>query len=430
MQIAIADHTIDLWVITKIFWALSYFDPSQITTIQKLCVLWLNDILNSGFTVVGQYWLAKGVVKLAWGQVKCMISGGERFDRTAWVSPLLGFLELCDAQEIYQIMGQPAPGALALQILSAGEGCGDFNRKILPILTSTLTPAHPLSSRRSALIVFHRFIPEWFSQMERIPNKDCARLLQAVGDPFQFTPDTTLQEEWQARMDDYKPREVVAILLEFASSDLWKNHLCHSNFASCEEVTSTLEGKWSMFYSIRFVAQTWEQLLCTPTKIITAIECLEQLQCLNTAEVVLMLAWSVGVVDSADHEAWRLIECKTLSFYQTHGTGRLESLSQCNKHYHAVLFQGDKQWNPQYQVKGVRLPVRIAGARRELGSDGYTDLQLAWPCQLRRLYQLFGCDPTTWEEVVSAKGVGGGVDKSLGEHLNPAHVMDCACDYP
>ena len=313
--------------------------------------------------------------------------------------------------------------------MSVGEGCGDFNPKILPILTSALLPTSPLSSRKSALIVFHQFIPEWFSQIESISNNDCARLLQAVGDPFQFTPNTTLQEEQQAPMDEYKPTEVIAILIEFASSDLWNNHLCHSNFASCEEYASTLEGKRSMFYDIQFVAHTWGQLHCTPTKTITAIKCLEQLQCPNTAEVVLMLAWFFGVVDSADHEAWRLIGCKTLSFYQTHGIGRLKSLSQCINHFHMSWFRGDKQWDPQCKVKGVRLPVRIAGAWRELSSDGYSDLRLAKACQLRRLYQLFGCDPSTLEEV-AAKGVGGGVDKSLGEQLNPVHVMDCACDYP
>jgi hypothetical protein len=50
------------------------------------------------------------------------------------------------------------------------------------------------------------------------------------------------------------------------------------------------------------------ELLRTPAKIIAAIRRLEELQCLNTAEVVILWAWTAGVVNPADHDAWGLIE--------------------------------------------------------------------------------------------------------------------------
>jgi hypothetical protein len=61
------------------------------------------------------------------------------------------------------------------------------------------------------------------------------------------------------------------------------------------------------------------------------------------------------------------------------------------------------------RVEGVRMPVRIAEVVRRLnsGEGSFSDLPLAQVCQLRRLYQLFGCDHATWE-VVAAERVNEG----------------------
>jgi hypothetical protein len=269
----------------------------------------------------------------------------------------------------------------------------------------------------------------WFSsQMKGVPDIDRIRLLQAVGDPFQSTPDLLPSDEQYALPDKYKPMTVAVILIGFTSSGLWRHHLRRSNFTSCEEVTSTVEGKKSAFAHIFAVGWSWRQLFCTPAKIIAAIERLEELQCPNTAEVVLMWAWTSGVVGVVDHDAWGLIGRKTLAFYRTHGMGRLKSLSQhiVNDTVHASY------WERQCRVKGTRLPVRIAGLVRRLnvGEGFFTDLPLARVCRLRRLYQLFGCDPAMWGEVVGVERIGEEMDVSLGQSLNPMYSIDCACDYP
>lgn len=40
-----------------------------------------------------------------------------------------------------------------------------------------------------------------------------------------------------------EPMKAVIVPSEFASSDLCRNHLCHSNFASCEGITPAEEGR-------------------------------------------------------------------------------------------------------------------------------------------------------------------------------------------
>ena len=71
-----------------------------------------------------------------------------------------------------------------------------------------------------------------------------------------------------------------------------------------------------------------QELLCTATEVVATVGRLEELQCLNTAEVVIMWAWTVGVFDVEDHDTWGLIERSTFSFYQTHGIGRLKALER------------------------------------------------------------------------------------------------------
>ena len=417
-----------MFVFISIFAALCHFDPSQATSIRDLCFSWTIDILDSGYTAVEQYWMAGKVVELAWKQVESEISQSDYKIQSAWVPPLLGFLQL--SETFYSAGPQPAPGALALRILAAHQGYGDFCPTILLILTSTLLPTHPLRSRRSALTVFRQLISGWLSsRMESVANNDRARLLQAIGDPFISIPDSLLQADRRLFISKYEPMWIAMVLVEFSSSGLWRDHLRRSNFTSCEEVTSTAEGKKTAFgYMQRVASTSWSQFLCSPAKIITAIKTLEELQCPNTAEVVLMWAWTFGVVDAVDHRAWRLIGRRTLGFYQAHGTGRLKILP---RHIMDHTSPRTRRWDHWCRVEGVRLPVRIAEGVRMLGSreDYLSDSPLARVCRLRRLYQLFGCDPATWEELVVVE-VAEEVDVSLGRSLNRVFSMDCGCDYP
>jgi hypothetical protein len=428
LQIAIKQRMARWDTLCSILSALGHLDPFQVVATQKFCFLWITNILESTYAAGERYQMAGKAVELAWKEVQPEIWQPLYY---AWVLPLVDFLQL--SEELYST--ESRSGALALRILSArwGPSDSDFGPKILPILASMLLPTHPSQSRRSALKIFHQFTSGWFSsQMECVSNEDRARLLQAVGDPFQSTPDPLLQDEQHVVTNEYEPTKAAVVLIEFASSGLWRDHLRCSNFASCEEVASTVEGKNSVFrYMPGVGGRSWLEFLCTPVKVIAAIERLEELQCLNTAEVVLMWVWTPGIMKAVNHNAWRLLGGKTLAFYQTHGMGRLKTLSRhimdCAPH-----FTARDRWDPRCRVDGVRLPVRIAGPVRRLnyGEGSFSDFCLTQVCQLRRLYQLFECDPTTWGEVVAVERVCEETDVSLGQSPNPVHSMDCACDYP
>ena len=340
---------------------------------------------------------------------------------TDWIPPLLGLLQL--GEELHWELPR-TPGVFALQILSRVE---DFSPTILPILTSTLQPTHPLRCRKTALRAFHRFgFGLLSSQMESIPIEDRVNLLQAVGDPFQSTPDT---EEQHVFEDEYNPMDVAIILVKFTSLDLWRNLLRRSNFASCEEVTSTEEGRQSVCESMYLTTELWP-LLRTPAKIISVIERLEALRCPNTAGAVFTSVWGFAALDGppVDLDGWRLVRQRTLAFYKTHRRGQMKVLPL--KIAWGTLSNLD-ELDRLCRVEGVRLPVRIM-KRWDPIRDWHRDARLVQVCQRMMFYQLFGCGPTTWEEMLAERSerVGERVDVSVGQSGVPAQFVEWECDYP
>jgi len=77
-------------------------------------------------------------------------------------------------------------------------------------------------------------------EMESTSNEDRARLLQAVHDPPEPSPPQTMQP---AVTNGHGPTKVVAAPIKFASLDLWSPRC--PNFASCDEIMPTEEGKKS-----------------------------------------------------------------------------------------------------------------------------------------------------------------------------------------
>lgn len=70
----------------------------------------------------------------------------------------------------------------------------------------------------------------------------------------------------------------VVVLIEFASSGSWRNHLCRPNSTSCKEIVPTGEGKKSALgYMLGDAIDSWPRFLRTPAKIMAAIERLEEL---------------------------------------------------------------------------------------------------------------------------------------------------------
>ena len=431
LQMAIRAGVGDMYGLISILSTLSHFVPPQVVVIRELSLSWMTDILGSRYEARDRCIVAGEVVELFWEQIKHLLllhSSSDYTANAASIPPLLDFLRLGEQTHWPEIV----PGVLALQILSHGERTNNFGPTILPILASTLQPTHPLQSRKTALKAFYQFGFGWFSsQMEGVSGSDRAGLLRAVGDPFQSTPDSILQGNQLAK-GKYNPMNVAATLIELASSDLWRSHLRRSNFASCEEVISTPEGMESVFQYLKD-ATTPRPFLSTPARIISAIERLESLRCPRTVEVVLTFIWVSRGVDEPpiDLDGWRLIQQKTLMFYQTHGMGRLKILSQ---HITAIRSCYLYYRGPRCRVEGIRLPVRITMYRGGwvCGEDTAADFRLGQVCQRKMLYQLFGCSPGTWEEMVAADSerVDEGVGVSVGQPGVSAPFVDWACDYP
>jgi len=357
-----------------------------------------------------------------------------------WIPPLLGFLSL--GEKFYTVGSQPDPGVIALRILLLSPGYARFGETLSSILASALSPTHPLRSRTLALMVFHKSISGWLSsEMDNIPRKGLGKLLRAVGDPFQFTTDLPLQDVKPGGAVGYEPMMVAVVLIELASSDLWRNHLSRSNFTSCEGIVSTEEGKKvALGCMLETATHSWSKLLCTPAKITAAIRRLEELQCPNTAEVVVLWAWTIGVTDAVDHDAWESILRDTLLFYQTHGKGRLITLKRHIVDANRIMEAKHMKFllryykGPPCRVGSVRYPVPIAEEFEELKSGYLADLRVSRVCQLRRFYHLFGLDPSTWkeEEAVIVEEVGEETDASSGRSVVvPVQFTDqWVCDYP
>ena len=393
----------------------------------ELGFLWITEILNSEYQGNPCEWLTGEVVKLL-GRHFFRENSQYLIDvQPACIPPLLGFLSLSE-----QLDATRSTRFIALRILATSPRYADFGPMILPILTSTLLPTHPLQARRLVLNIFLRFMSGWFSsQMGDVPSKDLEGLVQAVGDPFQSLV-LPLQDEEPVYPPDYDPATATAVLIEFASSDLWQNHLRRSNFTSFEEMVSTRDGKRTALEGMLGTAlDPLPEFLCTGPKIAMAIRRLEELRCLNMAEVVIMWAWTVGLVDPEDHDGWKLIGRNTLRFYQTH---EMEHLIALKRH---VIDMLTDLGQPRI-VEERRRAFRFGGwdftelpiLKLVPDFEYRTYLHLSQACQLRRLYRLFGYDSATWEDAVTAEEMGGKMDVSLGHSVALSPFVDWVCDYP
>ena len=386
--------------------------------------LWISEILNSRYSGDERDTMISWVVRLL---EKWFYSDNRRpfYLQPDWIPPLLDYLSHCE--KTYTAGSPLYPWSIVLRILSDSGGYADFGTTLLPILTSTLSPTHPLQSRNLALRISYEFRSGWFSsQMETISSDDLGAFLRAVGDPLDSVSDI---------LQDGEPAEAAStlatfVLIEFASSELWQNYLHRSNFTSCEDIMSTEEGKGAVLRCM--LGRARPEFLCTPAEIVAAIRCLEELQCPNTTEVVITWAWITCRVRVVD---WKLMEDETLRFYQTHGIRRLAALK---RHITDTDLTNWFEWIFIFRYEDS--PFRVRGSPRQQGTtirrmdDWHTDLVVSQTCQLRRLYNLFGYDLTTWEEAVAVEEVDVEMEGPLEHSVTPDPFIDpleyWACDYP
>ncbi|KAF9781604.1 hypothetical protein BJ322DRAFT_232772 [Thelephora terrestris] len=378
------------WQIIEVLNTLARLSPFTVIEDPDMGFTLIEEILGSSFSEESRYRMAGIVV------------------------PLLGNLR----RRLGFLMWNPEKSAILLDFLLLSEKFyaetsppfPESNTKIIPILSSTLLPTNHLRSRSLALMVFNTLSPELLSsQMEEITADNLENLLRAVGDPFLFNRDT-LPDGLPTR-SDYEPISTAVVLIQFASSSWWRNHLRHSNFTTFEEVLSTEEGKRAAFEQMN-EAGRWQEFLPTAAKAVAAIERLEELQCLNTAAAVIMWAWTDSFFDSEDRDAWESIERTTLSFYRTRRIGRLKALER-----HITS-------NTTVSYKTSFLSHCILSG--SLDPSNYHDIARA--CLRKRLQYLFGPDLTTGGKAVADQEEERKMDlSSVG---TPVSFVDWACDYP
>ena len=273
-------------------YALGHIDLSQVKNLQEACALWLRQIFDSGYPEHARWTMANPVVEMFGKLIDSLPPGNYSHIHFTMLRPLSDFLLL--NEKFCSALDEPTRrGVIALRMLSIGVGALRTDPLLLPtltpailqILTSTLLSTHPLRPRRLALCLFQRTEPGWFStQAEASSNAERAKLLEAVGDPFQFSPDPPPEDGKPQASISYKPIRNAALLIEFAGTDLWRDHLCPSNFTSCEEVLSTEEGRGGLFQE----TLRWglNHRMRHNNKLAPALRRLGEMECWNTAEVV------------------------------------------------------------------------------------------------------------------------------------------------
>ena len=401
------------YLITSTFSTLGDLDPPQVAKF-RACISWIYEIINSEYPPDERYSMSSSAVALL----------GRGFDPppfkelppddlAAGLRPLLDFLLLSKG---YPHTGSPLdPEVIALQFVSIAAAYGYLDPKILPVLSETLLPTYPAQSRPLVLRLFEKPGLDWCSPQAEV---DRERLLEVVGDPFQFIPDPLPQEQQSTPTTSYEPMRTAVLLIEFASSDLWRDYLRLSNFSSCEELISTNEGKALAF---KCMAERRVDAGTGPfgsyAKLVSAIRHLEDLGCRNIAEVVTQWAWNNVDMNAGNHDACGLSGREALFYHHLRGIQRRRVLSRVN----------------------LRQPARIQAAGRKSCQASQIDASLdnvSRACQLKRLYQLFWDNPAKWEEVVET----GEADDVLlgsdpGREIGTRTVisicfLNATCDYP
>lgn len=394
-------------IISSTFSTLNVLDIPQVAKFQEVCISWLCEIVNSAYPPNEQYVMTNSVVELLGKLFNSQPSTDLSSDVLATgVRPLLDFL--LSSERPPHAESPPYPEVIDLQVGSIAARYGYFDPAILPVLTRMLLPTHPLRSRTLALRLFQQPRFEWYSSQSGV---DHAMLLEAVGDPFQFIPDLPPQDGQSTTRAPYDPMWTTILLIEFASSDIWRNHLRRSNFTSCEEVISTEEGRDRAF---RCMVQRGADVRTGPLnslgELVLVIRRLEELECWSTADV--MILWACT---NEDMNTRGLTGRGTLDHYHPCGMERREALS---KHIRA----------------NARQPIQVVrGESNRISQKDIDFSEISRACQMRRLYQFFRYDPTTWEE---AGGVGKVNKVSLDSSRRgigvaiPAYFLNTTCDYP
>jgi len=152
-------------------------------------------------------------VGLAWKHTKYAVPQPSHGVRSTWIPPLLGFLRLSE-------MFYPT-NLFRFQMPSPSESCHvfqDVGNLIYHFYQSLLRRCDlPTLCHLADLLLGFSTSSSLTPEMESTSNENRARLLQAVHDP----PEPSPQTMQPAVTNGHGPTKVVAAPIKFASLDLW-----------------------------------------------------------------------------------------------------------------------------------------------------------------------------------------------------------------
>jgi len=389
------------------------------------CFTWLGAVLDSNYPDADKYELAGLVLLFLHDTARRLPCGVGRklVFPPLYATVLVRFLllhETCEKAEIEPkkrgwafnsfVFSSSHPTIIALRLLLGTPK----DTLILPIFLvippAVLQQNQRRNTRAVALRLFNRHRHWLFSPtIENLLPAHRVELLRAIGDPFDLT--TTLSSVGLGRapahdIDDvHLFPKVMGLLLVLASSDVWRDYLHPTNFASCDAV---MAGEGHVHDTIRYFS-SWGSALKGPgdsnfSGLMVGVNRLKQLRCHSAVKLILLSLWSTPITPLYDQEVWGWVERQTLELFSARGEEHLGIfVSQIKKTYGGAMVdlvaklersEGENDLpdaGSPFRADRVGRRVRTKDPRglRTFDYNFYT------MCQLRRLYRLIGHDPTS-----------------------------------
>ena len=415
---------------------LFYVGLQDLQDFRPYCFEWLDAILDSDYPDADKYELAGLTLLFLHEKAKEMWNGDRtKLEFPRYATVLARFLllhEKCRREGIEPknnrgwefdplVVSRAHPATIALQIL-LGTPKHTLILPIFLVIIPALQYDQWRNTRAVALKLFNRHRHWLFSPMiENLLPTHRAELLRAIGDPFDLYASTHLAILDRTRSGETEDArlsaKVTALLLALTSSDMWRDHLHPTNFASCDAIMAEDEH---LPNTITYFSN-WSSALKGPggnnfSGLMVGINRLKRLRCHSAVKLILLSLWSRPITPLYDQEVWRWVERQTLELFSTRSEEHLGLfVSQIKEVYGKAmvnLVTQLKRSGGENGLPDVGSPSRVDRVGGSVWTMDPKDPELwDWEsrfytmCQLRRLYRLLGHDPTS-VHIAAATGEG------------------------
>ena len=387
------------------------------------CFTWLGAVLDSNYPDVDKYELAGLILLFLHNKARMMPWAGGRklVFPPLYITTLVRFLllhEVCETTGAEPknrgwrfssfVFSLSHPTIIALRLLQGTPK----DTLILPVFL-VIPPALQQNQRRdtrpAALKLFNHHRRWLFAPtIENLLPAHRVELLRAIGDPFDLATTPMFVGPSKARAHNFDDvqlsQKVMGLLLALASSDVWRDYLHPTNFASCDVIMAREEHVRD---TIQYFSN-WGSALKGPgdsnfSGLMLGVNRLKQLRCHSAVKLILLSLWSTPITPMYDQEVWRWVERQTVELFSARGEEHLGIfVSQIKNAYGKAtidLVNKLKRSEGENDLPDTVSPFRMDGVGRRVRtrdpqSLGPLNYNFYTMCQLRRLYRLLGHDPT------------------------------------